>query len=167
MLASLPIVLLAALAPYLRVPVSAALAIGFMSAAIVYFSRSRGIPLEALKPAQSWISALAIGVATTLCGLLVARTLHHSVADVASGLLNSIGAIWIGAALGAAVGNRIIDPGHLLAVALASSAADIWRVRAARTLGRRRVAGRRIATSVCRQCGHRTSADARRRRWDG
>jgi hypothetical protein len=110
------------------VRILAGLAIGFAFACITLvagtllvtrgFDRARDVYTVAitglvLVGASYWVAHLAHGGAWI---------------EIGSALLANAGVLAVASALGVAVGLNIADPGHLLAVACASSAADIWSV---------------------------------------
>ncbi|MDB4929371.1 MAG: hypothetical protein JWM10_1855, partial [Myxococcaceae bacterium] len=79
----------------------------------------------ALAPSAA-LPARVVG-AVVLAGLALVA-LAFKLPPVASGLVGALGLIAIASALGGAIGSRIEAAGHLAAVALVSSAVDLWSV---------------------------------------
>ena len=128
--ALIPVALLAAVAPWIHVSVLPALALGFVVASLALVGGAAGTTLYARTPNDLVPLGLA-GIVCMAAGWSIAHAGHGRVAtEVISGLVASAGVLAVGSAVGHAVGGRMADPGHLLAVAFASSAADIWSVHA-------------------------------------
>lgn len=117
-----PLALLALAAPALRIGPAPSLALAYAAAAGAILAAVALAPYDALARRDVALAAGALGVALSLVAL--------ALPPVASGLAGSAGVLACGCALGCAVGARIASPGHLLAVALVSSAVDIWSVTA-------------------------------------
>ncbi|MEI8254141.1 MAG: hypothetical protein WCJ30_00545 [Deltaproteobacteria bacterium] len=129
-LALLPVAALALAAPWLRIGILPALALGFLVAAATLVAGASGVTAHA-RTLREIAPILVAGLVSAAAGLLVARAGRGGViTEVLSGLIASGAVLAVGGALGVGVGGRIAHPGHLLAVALASSAADIWSVHA-------------------------------------
>jgi hypothetical protein len=117
--ALLPLALLALVAPWLPLgPLGAALlALSTVALAIVgglALAPQRALPARAAVPA-ALVGAAMVGVALRL-------------PPVASGLVGALGLLTVALVLGGAIGARMQSPGHLTAVALVSSAVDLWSV---------------------------------------
>jgi hypothetical protein len=126
-----PVALLAALSPWLRVPALAALAVAYLAVTFAIVTGAGTAPHAVLAPFRRGGLAALSGIAAMVCGYALPHVAHHTVgSEVASGLIGTAGVLLLGTTVGAIVGTRIQQPGHLLAVALASSAADIWSVAA-------------------------------------
>lgn len=116
----LPLSAWALLARAVRPPdfVGAALAFVVGSATIV--AGMRAAPLAWLSRAPQVYVAAPLGVALSLASLRLPALASH--------LVGSFGLILAGAALGGAVGSRMLRAGHVLAVALVSAGVDLWSV---------------------------------------
>lgn len=125
-----PTAALALVAPWLRIGLLPALALGFLVAATSLVAGASGVSANALTT-RELVSLLIAGLIASVAGWSIAHAGHGRVfTEVLSGLVASAAVLSVGGALGVAVGRNIGHPGHLLAVALASSAADIWSVHA-------------------------------------
>ncbi len=114
-----PLATLAAVAPWVHLePLpSAMLALTVVSAAIV--GAAWHVPARPLE-ARDVVVVVALGAA--LMGLA------WRAPPVLGGLVGAVGLVAVASVLGGAVGGRMEAPGHLLAVALTSSAVDLWSV---------------------------------------
>ncbi len=129
-LALLPVAALAFAAPWLRIGILPALALGFLVAAATLVVGAAGVSSH-VRTTRDLTPLLATGLVSGIAAWFIARAGHGRVAtEVLSGLIASAAVLAVGSSLGVGVGARIAHPGHLLAVALASSAADIWSVHA-------------------------------------
>jgi hypothetical protein len=130
-LALTPLALLALVAPALRVSPLAGIAIAFATATTALVAATARAPHAALSRLRPALATAATGAVLMGLGFALARTAHGAVgAEVAAGLVGTAGVLLLGIGIGALVGGRIAHAGHLTAVALASSAADIWSVHA-------------------------------------
>lgn len=125
-----PVALLCAIAPWVRVPVFFALVLGF-GATIV------GVALSARAAQRAQLGEkIPRTVASALVGLCVGAlsfwlargAIAGSLRDVLTGLGATAAIFFVANAVGASVGWRVPHAGHLLPVALVSSAVDLWSV---------------------------------------
>jgi hypothetical protein len=127
-----PIAGLALLAPWLRVPVLAAIALGFGSTvATVLLASHAAIRARLGHDVRSTLRVAALGVLLSALALALGRgCVPGSPRDVLTGLLSNGAILLFANALGTLVGARVPHGGHLLPVALVSSAVDLWSVLA-------------------------------------
>ncbi len=129
--AILPPAALAIAAPWIHVRGIAAVTIAYAVASSTIIAATSGARLEPLRPPRTAVGFGVLGAALMAAGLLLSRIGHtRAPYELASGFVGTLGVLTLGTTLGASVGLRIQHAGHLLAVALASSAADIWSVHA-------------------------------------
>lgn len=108
-------------------PVRLLLAYGVATVAILIATASA--PLEPWRESRRAFALGGFGVLCGVLGFLLGRVgAHSAVAAAIAGLFSSGAVLALGTSLGASVGLRIAHPGHLLAVMLASSGADLWSV---------------------------------------
>jgi hypothetical protein len=126
-----PLAAIALLAPALRVGFPANLAAAFVAAACAITVGTAAAPYPELRRLRAGLAAAITGSGLMAAGFVISRLGQGApTTEVASGLIGSAGVVTLGVATGSLVGGRIVHPGHLTAVALASSAADIWSVHA-------------------------------------
>ncbi len=131
-LAIVPIAALALVAPWVHVRVLLGLAIGFVVASATFVLGAAGVT-RAFGESRSVYALAIVGFVAAGTGYWISHAGHGAVwLEVLSGLVATLGVIALGCAAGITVGARIIDPAHVLAVALASSAADVWSVHSPR-----------------------------------
>lgn len=123
--------MLALVAPAMRIAPFVAIALAFLTASTAIVIGTVAAPVARLHSWRNVLGTLAAGMVLMASGYLLSRAGQRAVSwEVLSGLVGSAGVLLAGTAVGSAVGSRIVHPGHLVAVALASSAADIWSVHA-------------------------------------
>ena len=127
-----PLVALAVAAPAIRTPPLYAAALSFTTAALAIVLHTARAPLSKLATPSFALRLAPPGLLFGLLGSLVVSRLapHSAFFEVLSSTLNSAGVLLLGTSAGALVGWRVLHAGHLTAVALASSAADLWSVLA-------------------------------------
>ena len=126
-----PLALLCVAAPLLQVPPLGGIAIAFATACAAILCTTGTAPYGQLTPIPRGLGIAIAGGALMGAGYLLTRAAHgDTLTDVVAGLVGTAGVLCLGTIVGALVGLRIQDPGHLTAVALASSAADLWSVHA-------------------------------------
>jgi hypothetical protein len=133
-LSLVPIAMLSLAAPVIHVRVLAGLAIGFAVACIALVAGTL-LVTRAFDRAREAYTLAITGLLLVGASYWVAHLAHgRAWIEIASALFANAGVLAVASALGVAVGLNIADPGHLLAVACASSAADIWSVSSPRGL---------------------------------
>lgn len=125
-----PLAALVSLAPLLRVPLYASLALSFSCTVAAVSISAHAAQSHALgEKIPRSIIAIFAGVLSAILAFYFARgSVAGSLRDVLTGL-GSTAAILVAAnAIGSLVGWRVPHAGHLLPVALVSSAVDLWSV---------------------------------------
>jgi hypothetical protein len=144
-LSLVPIALLSLAAPALEVRVLVGLAVSFAVACIVLVSGTALGSRAFTRAIEVYPLAIA-GLSMVGASYWIAHFAHARVwLEVLSALLASAGVLAVGTGVGVAVGLNIGDPGHLFAVACASSAADIWSVTAPQGITHAVVTSRDVA----------------------
>ncbi len=125
-----PLAALALAAPLVRISLAFSLAISFSCtiATVAIGAHAAQHARLGERVARSIVSVLA-GIVTGAVAFYFARGAGAgSLRDVASGLGATAAILLVATAVGALVGWRVPLPGHLLPVALVSSAVDLWSV---------------------------------------
>jgi hypothetical protein len=127
-----PIATLALLAPWLRVPVLAAIGLGFGSTvAAVLLSAHAAVRAELGLALRSTLRIAGAGLLLSALALALGRgCVPGSARDVLTALLSTAAILLFANAVGSLVGTRVPHSGHLLPVAFVSSAVDLWSVLA-------------------------------------
>jgi hypothetical protein len=126
-----PLGLLAVVAPWVPSRGLGSVAVAFAISVLALLGGVVVLPYVELRALRVALASVVAGLVAMGAGFAVARGGHGAVAsEVVAGLVGSGGVMLAAGALGAAVGSRVAHPGHLVAVALASSAADVWSVHA-------------------------------------
>ncbi|MBI5515856.1 MAG: hypothetical protein HY909_18885 [Deltaproteobacteria bacterium] len=127
-----PLGALALVAPYVPLPRPPAQGeVSALAAALAFGITAGALLLAAYLVPAAWLGRARNGALVVGAGLALAA-LSRVVPPAASGLLGSLAVVLVASVPGAAVGERIAHPGHLLAVALTSTAVDLWSVYAPR-----------------------------------
>jgi hypothetical protein len=125
-----PLALLALVAPALALPPLAGLAVAFVVTTATLVLGTAGVRSSALTPPSTAARTALLGAALIVAGYALARITDATAVTVGAGLVGNAGVLLLGLGAGTFVGSRLAHPGHLPAVALASSAADVWSVHA-------------------------------------
>ena len=123
-----PTALLGALAPRIQLRGPASVAAAFVVSVIAtVVSLARSCPSAESSPrSQTTVHVVAACSSAGMSIALLRFVGPYSWSELFSGLVGSFGVLALGIWMGRSIGSRVAHPAHLLAVAFASGAVDIW-----------------------------------------
>jgi hypothetical protein len=125
-----PLALLALLAPWLPLPLLAALVLAYscVVASVTIASHAAALAGLGANPLRATLAAL-VGLLLGALALASSRGVNPGAPrDVLAGLASTCAILLVATSVGASVGWRVPHRGHLLPVALVSTAVDLWSV---------------------------------------
>lgn len=124
-------VAMALVAPVLALSPLGGISLAYLVATVAIVTVLAVVPLDRLRSLVRGLAVVLAGIVLMALGFVLSRWGRgNTVTEVSAGVVGTAGVLLVGTAVGSMVGCRIAHPGHLTAVALASSAADIWSVHA-------------------------------------
>jgi hypothetical protein len=123
-----PLATLALIAPKIAPPMLASLALAYSAVIVAVALAARGAVLASLgASARRAVPAIAVGTALGALSFFFALgSRGGSARDVLGGLGSTAAILLTATTVGAVVGSRVPHRGHLLPVALVSTAVDLW-----------------------------------------
>jgi hypothetical protein len=125
-----PVALLVLVAPAVRIPLHASLVLSFACTVAAVALSAHAAQIHALgERVGRSVIAMVTGIVTAMLSFYFARgAIAGSLRDVLTGLGSTAAILITANAIGSLVGWRVPKAGHLLPVALVSSAVDLWSV---------------------------------------